>query len=81
MKKNFPNIAIFDSGRQRRLRAWMCLESVTWQDLGQAMGISSNAAVKALSNEHLWPERHACLLSAFPTLTADLLPRPELSAA
>lgn len=77
MNKNFLNIATFDFGRQRRLRAWMCLEGVNWQDLGQVMGISGNAAAKALSNDHLWPERHALLLSAFPTLTVDLLPRPE----
>lgn len=77
MEKNSPNTATIDFGRQRRLRAWMCLEAVCWHDLGLAMGISGNAAAKALTNEHLWPERHACLLSVFPTLTPDLLPRPE----
>lgn len=77
MKKNSPENAIFSIERQRRLRAWMCLEGVCWQDIGKAMGITGNAAVKAMANEHLWPERHAILLSTFPTLTDDLLPRPE----
>lgn len=77
MIKNSHENATIDTGRQRRLRAWMCLEGIRWPDLGKAMGISGNAAVKALANGHIWPERHAVLLSTFPTLTADLLPRPE----
>lgn len=77
MQKNFPNSATNGSARQRRLRAWMYLEGIRWSDLGKAMGISGNAAVKAFEKEHIWPERHAILLSTYPTLTPDLLPRPE----
>lgn len=77
MKQSFSNTATFEPMRQRRLRAWMCLEGVTWQDIGHVIGLSRGAALMALSKEHLLPERHAILLSTYPTLTADLLPRPE----
>ena len=76
MQHNTTN-SVKNASRQQALREWMTENEHTFQAYSEALGISRWGVVRLLKQERMPVRRFKQLVSAFPEIPHELLPKPK----